>query len=254
MGTSSNGQVLLRGVPSALGLAGVVWSLVSVPLLQPALLAKETASQILSNDHFKPGVLKDILAVVEATKNPIVSRSDTMRAVALIRVRIAEGAMGRNDPAEADRQASVADEQIRASLEFSPADSLFWLLLYSVDIQGRGFDQQSLKYMEQSYISGPREGWIALRRNRSALAVFEMLNAATQEAVILEFTAEVRDGYPQEAADALTSVGWASRERLVGALANTDIASRETFAKAIARTGAVVSVPGIILDKDRLWH
>ena len=109
-----------------------------------------------------------------------------------------------------------------------------------------------MSYLEQSYSTGPREGWIALRRNRLALAAFQMLNERMQDSVTAEFAGMVDSYFIGEAADNLQRAGWPQRERLLASLGDVDIMSRELFAKWLERNGVKVVVPGV-KSNERPW-
>jgi hypothetical protein len=105
-----------------------------------------------------------------------------------------------------------------------------------------------------SYSLGPNEGWIAVRRNRLALALFAVLTPDLQNKAVLEFAHLVDSGFVPEAADILTGPGWPVRERLLSRLAHVDELYREQFAKAVYQLGYDVSVPGVKPFGFRPWR
>ncbi len=119
-------------------------------------------------------------------------------------------------------------------------------MLYSLETSHNGFNH--IGYLNQSYALGPHEGWISLRRNRLALASFLILSEPAQAAVISEFVGMVDSAFTEEAAMNLASIGQDQRSLMLASLEHAEIASRETFAKTLARAGINVSVPGVTLD------
>ncbi|MBB4379901.1 hypothetical protein [Bradyrhizobium sp. SBR1B] len=236
-----------------LGIIGVIWPLEALPAFWAAVPAKEPIARILAGDRFKPGAVNGMGAMLQAQARPTIARNDVARAEALIRLRIAEEATGRMSAEEADHEAAMADTKIRSSLEFNPADSFLWLMLYSMDTAHRGFDEKTLEYLSQSYATGPIEGWIALRRNALALATFSNLTGTTQQRVVSEFTGMVDSEFTDAAALNLMGVGWMQRERLLASIAIVNVVPRESFARRLAKEGLKVRVPGVEID-ERTWR
>lgn len=236
-----------------LGLTGIIWSTVTLPAFWSAATAKDVTARILADDRFKLGTLSDVLASMRASPEPIIQRSDVPRAEALVRVRIAEEAVSRKDPDQADSDSTAADERLKSTLTLNPADSFLWLMLYSVEVTRKGFDDTTVSFLDRSYASGPLEGWIALRRNRLALAAFASLSNVMQAKVVAEFAGLVDSDFIEDAAFNLRGVGWHQADRLLAALANVDIIPREAFAKRLLLEGIKVNVPGVEID-ERLWH
>ncbi|WP_407121659.1 hypothetical protein [Bradyrhizobium sp. STM 3561] len=205
----------------------------------------------MADEPFKRGVLSEILTQMEIEPQ-WVQRAGFARATALVCVRVAEEAPQRKSSLETDREFEHAEAKVRLALSQNPADSFLWLNLYSVHNARYGLGSQSLSYLAQSYVTGPREGWIAVRRNRLGLAVLAMLSAKTQGTAINEFASMVSAGLIEEAASNLTSVGWSHRARLLASLRDTDIVARYSLSKALYREGINVAIPGVDADQ-RQW-
>jgi hypothetical protein len=180
---------------------------------------------------------------------PSIVQSEFVRAKALIALRTAEEAVQRKSPEESDHEVEWSENGIRDALSLIPGDAFLWLMLYSVTMARNGFDPGNIGYLDQSYASGPTEGWIALRRNRLALAIFPMLRELLQQKVVTEFAALINSGFIEDAAINMTSVGWVHRDRLLAGLGNVDVPSRKVFAKRLAQDGVKVTVPGIATDE-----
>ncbi|MGY3146029.1 hypothetical protein ACVWYQ_003028 [Bradyrhizobium sp. USDA 3397] len=231
------------------GVAAVFWASTVLPVFRASTPAREIASRILAGDRFKPGMIDGLLASIDRSpKLPLVSHV-VVRAEALLRVRGTEEAMVRSGSDKADLGIIVSEKKVRHSLTLNPADSFLWLMLYSLSSTLNGFDVRNIDYLDQSYVNGPLEGWIALRRNRFALAAFPMLSEATQQKAEIEFAAMVDSGLVEQAVINFTSVGWEQRDRLLVSLERADVISREQFAKRLARDGVKVNVPGIVIEE-----
>lgn len=246
-------EACARALLLLLGLVGAIWSAVTLPALWSAAPAKDVAARILADDRFRSGMLDDALASTLASPEPIVQRSDLPRAEALVRLRIAEEPVERKGPDRADRDAALADQGLRFALALNPADSFLWLMLYSVEVTHKGFEDATIAFLDESYASGPLEGWIALRRNRLALAAFAGISDSMQVRVVVEFGGLVDSDFIEDAALNLMGVGWDKRDRLLASLTNVDLIPRKALAKRLSREGLKVVVPGVEVD-ERLWR
>ncbi|MGY4330314.1 hypothetical protein ACVWWG_004731 [Bradyrhizobium sp. LB7.2] len=236
-----------------LGLAGLLWSAAALPPFWRMMPASAAAFRIIADDRFQPGTLAKVLAAIESQPAAAFEQPEFVRAKALVQLRFSEEAIARKSSEEADGKFAIAENSVKSALAVTPGDSFLWLMLYSVETQRIGFDTKNIKYLEQSYISGPLEGWVALRRNRLAVAIFPALREGTQEKVISEFAGLVDSGFFDEAKRILTSVGWTNRDRLVAGLKKLDILPREALAKKLAADGTGIRVPGVELD-ERPWR
>ncbi|MCK1546324.1 hypothetical protein IVB12_31395 [Bradyrhizobium sp. 179] len=207
----------------------------------------------MADQRFKPGALSKALLWMEREPSRAAAQASFIRAEALVGLGVAEGAVGRESPEEADRELAAAEKWVRASLELNPADSFLWLMLYSVQTAREGFATENIRYIDQSYSSGPHEGWIALRRNRVVLSIFPMLSVSAEERVVSEFAAMVDSDLIEDAVMNLTGVGWPQRQRLLAALDKTDVQSRKSLQKRLLIDGVKVAIPGIEYD-ERPWR
>ncbi|UPK33981.1 hypothetical protein IVB18_38350 [Bradyrhizobium sp. 186] len=246
-------QAWVRASILLLGFAGVLWSLVALPSFWRVNPARELSTRILMDDRFKPGVLSEVLVRIEAQPAPILLPHELARAEALVRLRIAEAAIERKSSEDADREAVSTMEKVKSSLSLNPADSFIWLTLYSVETARSGFDRNNISYLDQSYAIAPREGWIALRRNKLALAIFPMLSEAMRVKAVSEFAEMVEGGFIENVAINLTTVGWPHRDRLLASVEPVDIIQRKLLAKRLVADGMKVRVPGVESD-ERLWR
>ncbi|MGY3079899.1 hypothetical protein ACVWZZ_006307 [Bradyrhizobium sp. LM6.10] len=242
----------IRGLLLLLGLSSVVWSAPLIPQFSAAAPLKGVTARIVADERFRGSVLEGVLTSIQGISECCVWRSDLSRSKALILLSVAEERALRRSSDEANHAALSADEGLRSALSLNPSDSFLWMLLYSLEVTRNGFDATSTTILGQSYATGPREMWIALRRNRMALATFSLLNNSLQESVVNEFVSMVGSDLTEEAAANLLGVGWSYREILLAGLRSTDTTSREALARRLAREGAKISVPGIDLG-DRQW-
>ncbi|MCK1675306.1 hypothetical protein IVA89_26605 [Bradyrhizobium sp. 150] len=242
-----------RALLLPLGLFSVLWSLTAVPSFWRTAPARDIIARIIADDRFRPGVLDQMLVRIEAEPVLAIPRPELSLASVLVRLRIAEEGMQRRTLAEADREVEAAEHQLMASLKVTPSDSFLWLMLYSVKTTRNGFDPEIVRYLERSYLAGPHEGWIAVRRNRLALSIFPTLRDGTRQLAVSEFAELVDGDFIQEAAANLIGVGWAQNERLLSALGGIDLSSKTNLWKRLRAEGINVKIPGLEFS-ERPWR
>ncbi|SDH20430.1 hypothetical protein SAMN05216338_1006162 [Bradyrhizobium sp. Rc2d] len=250
---SSNRNLLARAGFALLGTFCFFWSVAVLLPFRLTASTREVSARILADDRFRPGVLADLLARLNAAPRLAIEQPEYLQAEALIALRVAEEVVQRRSSENPDSELQAADEKIRSSLSISPSDPFLWFLSYSLKTVRIGFDLSNLKGLEQSYVLGPREGWIAVRRNRVALSAFGFLRPSLQQSVVSEFMEMVDADFIDDAAINLERVGWLHRDQLLSGLSGADIASREKLARRVSQDGAKVSIPGV-QENDRPWR
>ncbi|MCK1735270.1 hypothetical protein IVA79_15130 [Bradyrhizobium sp. 138] len=209
--------------------------------------------RIIADDRFKRGLLVGLLTRAQQASKHFIQQPELLRAMALIALRTAEEVNQKSASEDGGREIEIAQMQLRTSLLMSPSDSFLWLMLYSINISQNGLSSSDVAYLDQSYTTGPYEGWIALRRNREVLAAFPFLPGVLQKRVISEFSAMVDSDFIDDAALNVMTVGWAFRERLAAGLEQVDLISRERLAKRLATDRVKLRIPGVEID-DRPWR
>ncbi|MCK1485641.1 hypothetical protein IVB25_23850 [Bradyrhizobium sp. 193] len=245
--------VVVRAALLLIGVVGLLWSSLVMPSFWLSAPAHDVSDRIISDARFRPGVLGAMLVRLEAVRQPIIMHPVIAWAKTLVQLRAAEEAVRRERPDEADRQMANAEQMLRSTLSLNPAESFLWMLLYSAETARSGFDLQNVKYLNQSYLSGPNEGWIALRRSHLALSIFPLLSAVQQNQVVSEFARIVDADFIDQAALQLTTVGWLHRDRLLASLEQVDIESRQALSRQLSNDGFKFKIPGIDAE-ERPWR
>lgn len=224
-----------------------------MPSFWADLQVSPVAMHILVGERLKPGTVDSIAMRLDAGSRLSLHYPGLVRARALIAFRSAEDGLLEKGSQDLERKLSAAEDELKSSLALNPADAFLWLLLYWVKNERDGFDARNIRYLEQSYAAGPYEGWIALRRNRMALAIFTLLGEQLQKKVVAEFAGMVESEFTDDAARNLTGVGWPQRDRLLASLGGVRLVAREAFAKRLAYDGVKATVPGVALP-ERMWR
>jgi len=246
-------RLLTRGLLLPCGGLVVLWTMFALPSFRLTVPARDVAARIVADERFKRGILPGALARMETVKRPLMLQAEFSKAEALLMLRTTEEAIQQQAPEEGDRGIEGAQQKVIAALFVNPSDSFLWLMLYSVETARSGFGPEKVGLLDLSYAVGPLEGWIAIRRNRLALAIFPMLRDDIQRAAVSEFAELVDSDFIEEAANNLTGVGWSIRERLLSELVEVDITSRQALAKRLSSNGIKLAIPGIKTD-ERPWR
>jgi hypothetical protein len=222
-----------------------------LPVFARQVPIERVATQVLDGDPFKPGVLMALMPQVEAAERTEPCSPAVIRSASIIRTRMAEQAIVDGD--DIDTQLNALRDSIRRSLACSPADPFLWVVLYWVEINRNGFQQDRLKYLRLSYQLGPNEGWIALKRNGYALAIFRQLPPDIADMVLAEFPRLLDSGFNAETVVIFTGPGWRERDILLPRLKDVAERHRQAFARALYKLGYDVTVPGVTPRDPRPW-
>lgn len=241
-----------RIVICGLSFLAVAWGVYVFPLLWRPMGIENTGKHIIAGDTFKDSALSILAKAVDENWNH--ADPSALKSVAYIRLRLVERAMAQGDTEALDGDLSRLDSSIRVALTKTPAEPFLWIMLYWVENVRDGFSRDHLKYLRMSYSLGPNEGWIAVKRNRFALAIFNQLPPNLKSEAVAEFAGLVRSNFVKEAADILVGPGWPIRKRLLSALVDVPLIKREWFERVVDNKGYDISVPGVTPPPPRPWR
>ena len=122
------------------------------------------------------------------------------------------------------------------------ANSYLWLILYWVENAREGFSEDKLAYLRMSYRLGGNEGWIALKRNRAALAIFNELTPELKDKAASEFISLVTNQFYREASAIYVEQQANVRELLVMRVARLEDNHRRALDAAAAERGYALGV------------
>jgi hypothetical protein len=235
------GVDLARGLIAMLGLGAVVWASSVALFFRWEAPFAQAAAQILAGDVFNTDALKDLDARLEQSS----FRSLVLDKLVIVRLRIVENALSGAKEAK-EGSVSALDSSIRDALANTPVDPFLWLTLTWLDKVRGGVSRVHFRDLEMSYLVGPNEGWIALKRNPFTLGFGSTLPNDLMERSAIEFAGLVRSGFHEEASEILIGPGWHLRETLLQRLRDVPEAARRDFAKKLSEKGVEnATVPGI---------
>lgn len=110
----------------------------------------------------------------------------TDEATLLLRLYYKLKSIGRET--EADGKLEKARQTIVDTLKRSPGDANLWYLLAEIRALQNKMDHITQRFLNMSYLTGPREGWIALRRLSFSLRYWLLLDRGLRHHVEKEIT------------------------------------------------------------------
>jgi len=244
--------LLVRCLAVLLGLAGISFGYSIAPAAWQERSLAPIAHHVISGERYDTRLLEEALS----RAGPIALDTcvtSGWRSAAFIRLRLVEDAIGEaNRQLLDDRLAAFKSAAVR-SLSCAPADPFLWFALYWVEVTQRGFSPELLVYLRKSYQLGPFEGWIQVKRNRFALAVYDKLPEDLAQDVILEFKTLVNSGFTADAASILVGPGWSIRTKLLAPLGDVKMRYRRELLREVRRAGHDLAVPGVDVE-SRPWN
>jgi hypothetical protein len=244
-------QIAARISLVSLGVLAVAWGAQAMAVFARQATIERVAARVVNGDPFKSEVLATLVPQLEAAERAERCRPAALHSAAIIRTRIAEQAL--TDSRDIDASLASLSDSIHRSLACTPADPFLWFVLYWVESNRNGFQAGYLNYLRLSYQLGPNEAWIALKRNRYVLAVFQQLPSDLAQMAIAEFARLLDTGLYAETVAILTGPGWRERDLLLPRLKDVAEHHRQAFAMRLYKLGYDVDVPGIARPEPRPW-
>ena len=227
------------------GLAAIAWVVVALPVFWSQGVFTVTAKSIRAGQAYKPTVLESIDESIQLGHGPM-QRPLLLNAAAMIRLRLAEDAFPSGNSSEIDQRLGSLAATLDEALLNAPEDAFLWLAQFWLISARNGFQPEYLSLLRMSYRLPPHDAWVALKRNRVALAIFPFLPSDLADLVLAEFASFVRWGLANAAADIAAGPGLTLRTVLYEQIKDLRIEQRRVFARAIYdKELDDVPVPGI---------
>lgn len=244
-----------RVILTLLALVAVSWGALAFTISRQAGTLERVGKRIILGEPFKGEALEALQPTIAALEASEFCHPTALRAIAFIRLRQLEMAMAGTMRTAIDDNRILLREAMLRSLSCAPADPYLWLVLYWTDMTKDGFADSQLEYLRMSYRTGPREAWVALKRNRLALSAFPKLPADIVDMAADEFVSLVKTRRVyQESAETLRGPGWPIRDAIIPRLADLPKDIRQDFSNALYRAGVNVEIPGIVPRDPRPWR
>lgn len=215
--------------------------------------ADRTAAAILTGRSFPAELVTRYVGDASSADVLGLCRATAKRSAVVLELYLYEEAIVAARADLIDVRLRSLRDSIKAALHCAPADAYLWLLLFSIENASGGFRAANLEYLRTSYLMGPHEGWIAVKRNPVALAMLPGLDPELARTVLDEFASLVQNGLYDESAVIFANANPVVRDRLLIRLADVPEINRRRFAKALESQLPSVAVPGIDRD-ERPWR
>jgi len=193
-----------RFLTIGLGLSAIGWAGFAAPIAWRQASAAPLGNKIVFGERFKPGVLEHYLAGTQQDAGEGLCQPLTERALAVARLRLAEEAISNGDRSLIEQTQSDGEAALRRSLSCSPTDAFLWFALFWMQNSRTGLSADNFRSLRMSYRVGANEGWLAMRRNRIAMALYPALPNDLKQAATDEFVQLVNSGFITEAAAILS--------------------------------------------------
>ncbi len=235
---------ITRSFVILLGCGAMLWGIIELPAFWQDSAIQRMANQIIAGEEFKNDTLIQQIAAVESMQASKTCRPRALRSAAIVRLRLFETTEFANAQERSDAASNLVTS-IRNSLACSPADAFLWFADYFIGVNEKGVEPEFFDALRQSYRVGPREGWVAIKRNRVAFAGFANLPSDLREAAINEFVDMLHDKHFYGfAADILIGPAWPERDVVLLELSSRlNDGKRADFYEALKARG-YVRVPG----------
>ncbi|WP_140981693.1 hypothetical protein [Bradyrhizobium guangdongense] len=253
-GLTAASFVIARVSLVVLGVLASAWGLaVGYVVWQQGPLDR-VANAIIAGKPFRSEVISALIPRVERLEGQVYCRPSALRTAAIIRLRAAEMAIADGERTEIDSRMLSLRKSILLSLSCSPADAFLWAVLYWLENTRLGFRPEHLAYLRMSYVTGPNEGWVAIKRNRLALANLDRLPDDLAQMALDEFASLLESGVYDDVITILVSLPEPARERALRRIAGVSLSNRQVLSDLFYQRGYDVTIPGATKPEFRPWH
>jgi hypothetical protein len=231
-----------------------LWAAATFPIFWSQTIIIKIGSRIAAGEPFKQAPLLLIRPQLDYLERQEWPTPESLHNVALIEIRLTELELERGEEITGNLQFTHAQNAIESALCLTPSDGFMWLALFWLRKTRDGMSEKAVPYLRMSYLVGPHEGWIAVRRNRMVTPLLSILPRDLANLAVSEFGDLIASGYIEAAADILTGPGWGNHELLLKSLVNVPEDARRQFADAVYDLGFDVRVPGVEQRGNRPWR
>ena len=228
-----------------LGLSSVAWGVLVAPLVWHQASMSQTARKVIGGETYQPGVLATFADAAEQKLRRDICQPLIRRTLAVIRLRLAEEALAGGNADQIRQTRSALEAALQDALACTPTDPYLWLAMFWTQNNTRGLQQDNFGSLRLSYRYGPNEGWLALRRNRYAVAIYPALLDDLKRSAIDEFRQLVKSDFIADAAEILAGPGRPISDLLLSRLDGVDIQKLRFLARLLDGRSFAAKIPGV---------
>jgi hypothetical protein len=249
-------RLLARALLCIMGIGAIAWGSFVFPIFWQQIRLDRLAAEYVQGHALPMRSLLDESRRAAAAERTAVCNPVTLHDIVILRLAIVEEAMQQANAHLISSGYSPIDDAIRKALACAPTDSAAWLILFWQDvIKRRGAQTDTMNYLRLSYGLGPNEGWIALWRNRLAIAMFEQLPDDLKDDALREFVGLLDT--ERLYAETILIFGQATpsvRARIVQRLEHVPGVPRQIFATVLYDKGLAQGIPGAWMADAKAWN
>jgi len=216
----------------AISCAAFAWCVYLLPKSEDIDKFLYLKDQLLRSDVYEPAQAKLTYDELESVGLGN-CEADAQTALLLLQLHLAENSLRTGAAAQFDEQLNDLTVHVSRALSCAPRLSYLWLLYFWSQTLSGLLDKRSIEILAMSYETGPNEGWIAIRRNASAMAVVPLAPDQLAKRIIKEFGLLVRDGFLREAAASYSVAAFPVRSALQTELFRLNNFRQTEFWKAV---------------------
>jgi hypothetical protein len=240
----------LRGAVCLLGLAGIAYGKVYLPDNGRTLEA--LARKVVLGESFPLPVLE--AAIADGAPDRQSCDLGRLRSLTILRAQRADEIVTANNLERMDAAILDLGQVAERLLACSPRESFGWLMLYWSETRRNGLSEAALSALSRSYAFGPREAWVAIRRNAMAIGVLRHLPEELQQQALTEFAALLEMQFTVQLAATLAMAPSDVQARLYGVAASASESARIRFSFALRARGMPTRELGLPIQPWRPWR
>jgi hypothetical protein len=241
----------VRSFTAALGVISALWAVSSFQVYSREDLLGRSARAVLNGENFNAKQLARLADRLTTVTSADQNRPLTFRDIAVVRLRLLEQGRAFEYGLPIASDLPKFDDALVAALNAAPSDSFLWLMGHQIE-NGVSQPKGEFRRLLMSYVTGPNEAWIGVRRCPIALALFPSLPDELKVRVVQEFVGLVRSGLFADAIKLLAALGLPLRSKLTAELVHLDEPTRNSFARAVEEQGLEgVTVPSVPSRRNR---
>ncbi|MFG1266192.1 hypothetical protein [Xanthobacter aminoxidans] len=178
--SSRTAQLAIRSAGLFIAIAAMawLWASIGVKRLDSGLFLRPVAHRMMSGEPYDPQILSAMDAEMSVVLSDPICDYQALQDLAIVRSALAEVAFQDDDADVADQRLTAAGEAAKASLACSPGSARAWTILAWIEHLRHEDTPLLHTYLNQSYRSGPFEGWSLVRRMEIQLALYPALSEA----------------------------------------------------------------------------
>ena len=251
-GRDAGGRFLAGALASALGLAGIGWSVAAYRALPDLGVTRAISMRIGRGDAYRYDALRaraDSIGTLGERTCDTAFLADGL----LIQARAAENEVAAANLADLDRRFEDVERSAHRLLECAPAQSLGWLALFWARSFRTGDGASIVPLLAESYRTGPNESWIRVRRIGLAMTHLRSLPQAVRKLVLDEFHVLVALYQIELTTKIYARMDDDTRRTILAGLKGVDAGARNAFARTLGRSGIDVDLADLLDRPDRPW-